>query len=71
MKLLGIGDNVLDDYRWRQELYPGGNSVNVPVLARRYDGSTAAYIGVLADDGAGLHFASARGRKAWISAACV
>ena len=56
MKLLGIGDNVLDDYRWRQELYPGGNSVNVP---RRYDGSTAAYIGVLADDGAGLHFASA------------
>ena len=59
MKLLGIGDNVLDDYRWRQELYPGGNSVNVPVLARRYDGSTAAYIGVLADDGAGLHFASA------------
>ena len=37
MKLLGIGDNVLDDYRWRQELYPGGNSVNVPVLARRYD----------------------------------
>ena len=51
MKLLGIGDNVLDDYRWRQELYPGGNSVNVPVLARRYDGSTAAYIGVLADDG--------------------
>ena len=44
MKLLGIGDNVLDDYRWRQELYPGGNSVNVLVLA---------------DDGAGLHFASA------------
>lgn len=29
------------------------------MLARRYDGSTAAYIGVLADDGAGLHFASA------------
>ncbi len=70
MKLLGIGDNVLDDYRWRQELYPGGNSVNVPVLARRYDGSTAAYIGVLADDGARAAFPPC-GRKAWISAACV
>ena len=33
MKLLGIGDNVFDHYRWRKELYPGGNSVNVPVLA--------------------------------------
>ena len=42
MKLLGIGDNVLDDYRWRQELYPGGNSVNVPVLARRYDGEVVS-----------------------------
>ena len=39
MKLLGIGDNVLDDYRWRQELYPGGNSGNVPVSAPRYHGA--------------------------------
>ena len=71
MKLLGIGDNVLDDYRWRQELYPGGNSVNVPVLARRYDGSTAAYIGVLAMTARGCILPPPCGRKAWISAACV
>ena len=45
MKLLGIGDNVFDHYRWRKGLYPGGNSVNVPVLARRYDGSETGYIG--------------------------
>lgn len=59
MKILGIGDNVFDNYRWRHELYPGGNSVNVPVLARRYDGSEAAYIGVLADDAEGIGFAQA------------
>ena len=59
MKLIGIGDNVLDCYLWRKELYPGGNSVNVPVLAHRYDGSVAAYIGVLADDVPGRHFAAA------------
>ena len=38
MRILGIGDNVFDHYRWRHELYPGGNSVNVPVLAHRFDG---------------------------------
>lgn len=59
MKLIGIGDNVLDCYLWRKELYPGGNSVNVPVLAHRYDGSEAGYIGVLADDAPGRHFAAA------------
>ena len=32
MKLLGIGDNVFDHYRWRKELYPGGNSVNVQLV---------------------------------------
>ena len=67
MKLLGIGDNVLDDYRWRQELYPGGNSVNVPVLARRYDGSTAAW----PMTARGCILPPPCGRKAWISAACV
>lgn len=71
MKLLGIGDNVLDDYRWRRSCTRGATASMLPVLARRYDGSSAAYIGVLADDGAGWHFASACGRKAWISAACV
>ena len=30
MKLLGIGDNVLDDYRWRQELYPGATASMCP-----------------------------------------
>lgn len=38
---------------------PGGQQRQCARAGRRYDGSTAAYIGVLADDGAGLHFASA------------
>ena len=30
MKLLGLGDNVMDAYLFRGELYPGGNAANVP-----------------------------------------
>ncbi len=59
MKIIGIGDNVLDNYRWRREYYPGGNSVNVPVLARRYNGSQAGYIGVVGDDQPGQAFLQA------------
>ena len=35
MKLLGLGDNVMDAYLFRGELYPGGNAANVAVLAKR------------------------------------
>ena len=59
MRILGIGDNVFDHYRWRHELYPGGNSVNVPVLAHRFDGSQAGYIGILGSDRYGRHYLEA------------
>lgn len=59
MKIVGIGDNVFDYYSWRGEAYPGGNSINVPVLARRFDGSQAGYIGLIADDREGRWFRQA------------
>jgi len=58
MKIIGIGDNVMDAYLHQNKLYPGGNSVNVPVLAKRFGAEEAAYIGVVADDRAGKHFLS-------------
>jgi len=53
--LLGIGDNVVDFYRDRGEFYPGGNAVNVPVLAKRYGLARAGYIGLIGNDPEGAH----------------
>jgi len=58
MKIIGVGDCVLDEYVWMKRLYPGGNSVNVPVQAKRFGCKRAAYIGILGDDGPGVRFAS-------------
>ena len=52
MRLLGVGDNVVDKYRQLGMMFPGGQSVNVPVAARRA-GAIAAYVGVLGTDRAG------------------
>ena len=49
VKLVGVGDNTVDRYIHLNRMYPGGNSVNVPVLARRY-GHESGYIGWLGDD---------------------
>lgn len=58
MKLLGLGDNVMDAYLFRDELYPGGNAANVAVLSKRAGAEQSGYLGVLANDPAGLHFLS-------------
>lgn len=47
-----VGDNVVDRYLDREEMYPGGNAVNVAVHVRRL-GVRAAYIGVVGTDSAG------------------
>lgn len=55
MKLLGLGDSVMDAYLFQNQGYPGGNALNVSVLARRAGAETAGYLGVLADDAPGKH----------------
>lgn len=49
MRVVGVGDNTVDRYLHLGKMYPGGNAVNVPVLAHRY-GHSSSYIGWLADD---------------------
>ncbi|MEV4460143.1 PfkB family carbohydrate kinase [Microbispora sp. NPDC049633] len=52
MRVLGFGDNIVDRFLDRGIEYPGGNSVNVAVYARRL-GADAAYLGVFGDDDLG------------------
>lgn len=48
-KILGFGDNIVDRFVERRVEYPGGNCVNVAVLATSL-GADCAYMGVIGDD---------------------
>jgi fructoselysine 6-kinase len=52
VRLLGLGDNTVDTYVDAGLQYPGGNAVNVAVLAHRL-GARASYLGCLGQDRAG------------------
>lgn len=49
MKVIGFGDNIVDRFLDRRVMYPGGNCVNVAVMARR-NGAEAGYLGVFGSD---------------------
>ena len=50
MKMIGVGDNVVDCYLDQRMYYPGGNAVNVAVNCRRNGASPVAYMGIFGDD---------------------
>lgn len=56
--LVGIGDNVVDEYLDQGVYYPGGNALNVAVMARRFGLTEAFYMGIVADDEEGKHIKS-------------
>lgn len=49
MKLLGIGDNTVDIYVDKGVEFPGGNTVNVAVFAKRL-GCETSYLGCVGND---------------------
>ncbi len=53
--LLCIGDNVVDLYQDRGEFFPGGNTLNVAVFAKRYGATRVGYIGLIGQDIEGAH----------------
>ena len=53
--LLCIGDNVVDLYLDRGVFFPGGNALNVAVLARRFGLADVAYMGIVGNDREGDH----------------
>ncbi|MFC0559137.1 PfkB family carbohydrate kinase [Halalkalibacter alkalisediminis] len=50
MKLLAIGDNVVDYYKDKDMIYPGGNALNVAVLSKRYGAEISSYMGIIGND---------------------
>nr|WP_319390341.1 PfkB family carbohydrate kinase [uncultured Cohaesibacter sp.] len=65
--LLGIGDNVVDFYKDRSEFFPGGNALNVAVLAKRFGLEKAGYIGLVGNDVEGEHvIKSLKAEGIWI-----
>lgn len=55
MKIIAIGDNVVDCYLDQGIFYPGGNAVNVAVGCKRYGADRAAYMGVFGNDSEAEH----------------
>lgn len=58
MKLIAIGDNVVDFYADQGMFYPGGNGLNVAVAAKRNGADACAYLGMVGDDAAARHVVS-------------
>jgi fructoselysine 6-kinase len=49
IRLIGVGDNTTDTYIHMKKMFPGGNALNVAVLAKRL-GCEAAYLGWVGKD---------------------
>ena len=54
LKVIGIGDNVVDDYVHIRTMFPGGNALNISVYATML-GCESAYLGVFGNDAAAEH----------------
>ncbi|TJW12740.1 MAG: ribokinase [Mesorhizobium sp.] len=63
VKIAMMGDNVVDCYLARGEMFPGGNCLNVSVYVSRFGGQSA-YVGAIGKDRAGdlIHAALASER---------
>ncbi len=54
MKVIGVGDNVVDIYADIDTMFPGGNALNFAVYAKKL-GFESAYLGVFGSDRAAEH----------------
>ena len=54
MKVIGIGDNVVDDYSHIRTMFPGGNALNFSVYGSML-GCDSAYLGVFGSDESAKH----------------
>ncbi len=54
MKVIGIGDNVVDDYIHIRTMFPGGNALNFSVYASML-GCNSAYLGIFGSDESAKH----------------
>jgi fructoselysine 6-kinase len=54
MKVIGLGDNVVDKYEHLRTMYPGGNALNFAVYAKRL-GVDTAFLGAFGTDREAAH----------------
>ncbi|WP_257347311.1 fructoselysine 6-kinase [Pseudalkalibacillus decolorationis] len=54
MRVIGVGDNVVDKYLYKKMMYPGGNALNFSVYAKQL-GMDTAYLGVFGNNQAANH----------------
>lgn len=54
LKVIGLGDNVVDKYEHVRTMYPGGNALNFAVFAKKL-GAQAAFLGAFGSDTEGQH----------------
>ncbi|PKG21976.1 fructoselysine 6-kinase [Niallia nealsonii] len=54
IKVIGLGDNVVDKYEHINTMYPGGNALNFAVYAKRL-GTEAAFLGAFGTDNEARH----------------
>src|SRR5699024_5643526 len=55
MKVIAVGDNIIDRYVDQLMNYPGGNALNVAVFRKRYEAKKSSYIGIIGNDEGGEH----------------
>ncbi len=55
MKVLGVGDNCIDDYAELGKKFPGGNALNFAIYASRYSDVKADYVGIVGTDDNGKY----------------
>ena len=55
MKLIGVGDNVVDYYKDQGKIYPGGNALNVAVFYNRLSNHQSSYMGIVGNDESAEH----------------
>jgi fructoselysine 6-kinase len=69
VRIIGIGDNVVDDYTHIKTIFPGGNALNVAVYASML-GRESAYLGVFGTDQAAEHVKATLAEKGVDSSRC-
>lgn len=55
MKVITIGNSVIDYYPDLNKMYPGGSSLNVSVFCKRFGAKQSAFIGMIGTDEEGEH----------------
>jgi fructoselysine 6-kinase len=63
VKIVAMGDNVVDCYLSRDTMFPGGNCLNVSVFIRKFGGESA-YLGAVGRDSAGRAIVEALSQEA-------